>query len=257
MKQTLLLLAGFSLMLGSCKKDTIHSTVPTPVPETSCQCLQENIGVPQANQISCYGFFTITNYLRQTANEVSSSVQANTHFFSEATPQITGNKVVKVDSVSFNQQFMDSVKDVNGQHMYYSSAYIAWPMSQDWQVYGNNGIPSFTANVNLQNPTADFSQLPTQLSKSLLKSMTLNGVNNITRASATLFKSGVSGPNISIFVKAGSNQLCFPSEWVSRIDTGKATLLIELENMVIRDFGNKNFGFIKTCQYTKEIQLNP
>lgn len=257
MKPSLLLFTGLSLLMGACKKDSITCTDPAPAIETPCQCLKENIGVPPINPIACYGFFNLTNYMQQNTNEMSSSVQATAYFYNQATTQITGDHLINVDSVSFNQVFQDSLKDANGQHMYYHSFQSSWPTTQQWQVYGNNGIPSFTAKVNVQTPTADFSQLPTQLSKSLLKAFSLNSVNNTTRASATLFKSGVSGPNTSIIVKPGNNQLCFPSEWVSRIDTGKATLMIELENLEIHDFGNKQFAFVKTLQFTKEIQLNP
>lgn len=259
MKPSLLFLAGFSLLMGACKKDSITTSVstPTPVVETACQCLKENIGVTISNQVPCYGFLNQTNHINQSTGESRSYVSIDVRFYKTPWTYVSGDSLLPVDSVSLNGQMLSPLKDINGHITSYNYSYENWPLNQNWQVNSSNAIPSFSENMGLQNPTADYSQLPSQLSKSLLKSFPINGISNITRASATLFKSGVSGPSISVILKAGDNQVCFPSEFVSRIDTGKATLMIDLENLEIRDIGNKKFGFTKNVQFIKEIQLNP
>jgi hypothetical protein len=255
MKSVYFILASLSFVILSCKKETAKHVSGNP--ESSCVCLKENIGVELANHVSCYGFLIMTTYTDQTRNTPFSHVATTAFFSGVAAVQESGNSIVTVDSVYLNQQSLKSIKDANGAHMYYQSDYGSWPSQQEWSIFGANGIPTFTVNADVKNPVADFSLVPDSISKSHVKSFKINGVANITGGTALIFSSENSGGNVSVILREGSNEICFPVEQLKQVSTGKATVLIILENTMTKVFGNKNFAFSKRLQYEKTITLNP
>jgi hypothetical protein len=254
MKSIYFILVSLSLVILSCKKETAN----TPEnPETSCVCPKENIGVEMPNHVPCFGFLTMTAYTDLTRDQPLSYVSANAYFNRTGDIQISGNSIVAVDSVLLNQGSLMSVKDANGDHMYYQNDYASLPSNQEWRVFGANGIPTATFVPDLNTPVADFSRVPDKLSKSLVRSFQLNGVANITRGSASISSSDNSGVGVSVILRAGSNEVCFPEEQLKLVSQGKATLHIILENTTTMTFNDKNFACSNEIQYTKTLTLNP
>jgi hypothetical protein len=250
------ILTSLCLIILSCKKDKASKVSESP--ETSCVCLKENIGVALGNNVPCYGFLTMTTYSDMTGNSPLSYVSTNAFFTNIAAYQESGNGMVSVDSVYLNEQSVKSVKDANGNHMYYQNNYSSWPSQQNWIVFGANGIPTFTFSADVKNPVADFSQLPDKINKNLVRTFKLNGVANITGGYATIAdQSGKTYWNVSIIVREGTNYLCFPQEQIKLLGPGKASLTISLENTNVQTFNSKNIAFSKRLQYTKNIELEP
>lgn len=257
MRFSFLILLSLSLFISSCKKDS--DPIVEENPETSCVCLKENIGVTITNHLPSSGFLIMTAYMQFLTENPNyyyyGSVTA--HFTSSPDLYESGNGNISVDSVFINNNPMPSIKDMNGEHMYYQHDFLSLPLQQEWSVFGANGIPTFTFSSDLKNPVADFSLIPDSISKSLVKSFKINGVSNITSADISIFAFGVSGPNISLILREGSNEVCFPEDQLKLISTGKATVSITMENRITKKFGDKNIALIKRLQYQKKIDLNP
>jgi hypothetical protein len=252
MRSIWFILLFLMFVVSGCKKEKTKD-----VPETSCVCLKENIGVAPANHVLCYGFLTMTTYHDLTRDTPFSYVSTNAFFTSIPDFQMNGNAIVTVDSVCLNQQSLKPIKDANGGHMYYQNDDVSWPSQQEWSIYGANGIPTFTVSADVKNPTADFSLVPDNMSKSLIKAFKIKRVANITGGSVTIFSREQSGGNVSVILREGSNEICFPEEQLKLISSGKATVFITLENTLTKTFGNKNFAFSKKLQFEKKITLNP
>lgn len=255
MKVVGFILTFLSLVILGCKKETAKNISVNP--ETSCVCLKENIGVEFANTVSCNGFLSITTHFYPTSTMPHSYVSTKALFNSMAELQESGNAIVAVDSVYLNQQLLTPIKDANGVHMYYKNHYDSLPSQQEWSIYGANGIPSFTYNADVKNPTADFSLVPDNISKSLVKSFKINGVANLTGGFASISSFGHSGNNVSVILREGSNEVCFPKEQLSGVSAGKAKIVIILENTITKKFNHKNFAFSKKIYFEKMITLNP
>src|SRR5436190_351771 len=79
----------------------------------------------------------------------------------------------------------------------------------------------------------------------------------VNDAYATIYDgSGKTYWNVSVIIKEGSNEVCFPEE-IKLLGPGKATLSVDLENLVVQPFSSKNFMFSKQLHYIKEITLVP
>jgi hypothetical protein len=249
------ILISLSLIMLSCKKETSKNDSKNL--ETSCVCLKDNIGVPLSNQVMCNGFLNMTTYTNQSGDKPFSYVTTNAYFTSRADLQVSGDAIITVDSIYLNEQLLHSFKDAYGDHMYYQYDFNLMPLEQKWQIYGANSIPTFTFSANLKNPVADFSLVPDNLSKNLVKSFRINGVENITGGYVSIFSSEGSGYNVSVILREGSNEICFPEEQLKLVIAGKATIQIFIENITTQTFDNKNFAFSKRLQFEKNITLNP
>jgi hypothetical protein len=255
MKAAFFILSFFSLFILSCKKET--ETIVARDPETSCVCLKENIGVPMGNSVPCNGFFIMNFYNDITPGRSYSITNASAYFNKVSSLFESSDDIVKVDSVYLNQLSLKSVKDANDNHLYYQRESDSLPTLQEWKIYGSNGIPTFSLAVDVKNPLVDLSGIPDTISKSIVRSFKLNGVTNITRGSALLFSGEHSGSNVSVILREGSNEVCFPSEQVKVVSAGKATVMISLENTITRSVGSKNFAFSKKWQFLKSVILVP
>ncbi|MBS1636910.1 MAG: hypothetical protein JST26_13415 [Bacteroidetes bacterium] len=256
MRSFYFLLATLSVFIFSCKKNT--SKTASDNPSGSCTCLNDNTGFSSANSSSCYGFLSMTTYSDMTGSMPVSYVATRAFFSGVANYQESANSTVMVDSVCLNQQSLNSVKDSNGNHMYYENDYNTLPLQQAWSVFGANGIPTFTYTASINNPVADFSTLPASISLSLVKSFGIHGVTNITNGTAIIFsESNSSNNNVSVALKEGSNEVCFPKDQLNQVGAGPARILIILENKTVKVFNGKNFAFSKKLQYEKKITLNP
>lgn len=253
MKALFLLIPAIVLTATDCiKKET---AAPNPnLGEISCTCPKELIGATMPNTTPCLGYLSIESYSDNTREQALNYTTATASFRSSTDVTAFSDTTI-IDSVFVNGINLPSSKDANGKHMYYQSSLSTLPNTMNWRVIGANGFPGINITSDSKMPSADLSNLPASIRKSLVKSFKISSAANFTRGFAMVFSSGQSGGNISIILKEGDNTVCFPADLLQNIKTGKAVLLIELIDEQIKVIDGKNFAFTKKIQFTKTIEL--
>lgn len=244
------------LLFTNCKKEEVNPAVEAGE-QKSCVCDTEQIGVALGNTVNCSGFLIISTYSEIINSQFFKSVQCRAMFTKVPTWQEGGDSLTPVDSVQLNQQALASVVDTLNVPMYYERMEDAMPAKQDWVVYGMNGIPSFSYSAAVENPEADFSQLPDVLSKSRVQAFMIKGVKNITGGSVSIALFGISGNNVSVKLQNGVNLICFPEEQLKSLGSGEAMITVMMDNTITKEFGGKTFAFSKRLQFQKRLNLLP
>jgi hypothetical protein len=236
MKKTLTLLSIASvLLLGACKKDKTTDPEPdTPVTPTE-EPLNGSLTMITQKDISG----TMPDYIFATA------------FFYD-NPHATS--YIKVDSVIANNVGLQ-YQSFTG---FYQSTYnvITDVTKANWDVRGNNGIPSFTYLNKTGMPVyTGYTAIPNTLNSAKDYTLTLTGLSN-TDLFVVMIRDGY-GVSLSKSVENAktTTSVTFTATELQTLDTD-AVIQVTVLNNHYETVGTKRFSIQNEGNYYKDITIN-
>ena len=247
-KQILSLLLISSLIF-SCKKD-VKTTTPSTnaIPNSPYTTSHASV---YSGVFSSYSFTNIA-----TSTSVLTASSSSAYFYNAPSANNMSGNMVAVYEVILNSVPMnfDSV------YMDYSSSKPSNLQTEVWQVNGANGIPSFNYTCANNSPDcSNFNVIPDSISKSMGFTLTINGVVNLTATGFNVVISDASNSSLGQVSKPlynGNNTVTFtPAELAPLTLCNNGYISIDLENIQVLNFYGKDFKFIKSKSFSKNIKI--
>lgn len=234
MKKTLTLLSIASvLLLGACKKEK------TPEPETPTD----------PTEIVLNGSLTMI-----TQKDIDGFIPDQTlatAFFYE-TP--TSTTYLKVDSVIVNNIGLQNQSFINLYQTPYNK--LTDVTKANWDVRGNNGIPSFTYSNKKGMPVyTGYNSIPTTINSLKDFTLTLTGLSNTDFFIVTI-RDGLGGSLSKTVTDAlTTKSATFTAAELQVFDTD-AIIQVTVMNNHLETVGAKQFSIQNQGNYFREIQIN-
>lgn len=243
-------IASIVLLLFSCKKEETAAPITnntnssgTPTNGSASSATVFN-GILNSLKIISIGS---TNTIQYTINSPSA------YFSSSAMQYINPSTAIQVDSV-----FVNNTKLQYSSYSYTSSTFtIVYPPTT-WQVYGKNGIPSFTYTNSDASPSyTGYNQYPDSVNKASDYTFNVSGLSGFNEAQIIL-SDGTNGTGhiLTKTINAATTSVTFTQSEIGGMNTttnGIFSVMLKKNN--VRYFGGKDFNFTSECQYTKTIKL--
>lgn len=246
-------------------KKTFHITCIISLIFLSFSCKKKEQEVPIDPATGCtnctpsyastfVGFFKATTYTLSAPLSTSTvSSRASAYFSNTAVSVPSAASATSVTNVFFNS---DTLKDT-GAPFYYTNYLPVNFTTKTWSVTGAGPIPSFTFNDLKEKPGyTSMSVLPDTVRKSVGFAIVLNGVQNITGASAYISDGYLIPSVFSKVVKTGDDTLNFTIENLSSLSTStNAVITVFMENAFAVKVDTKDFKMSNESTYSKRVVI--
>jgi len=227
MKKTiaLFLIASISF-IGACKKDKITE------PETPVKLVDG-------------GSFSVTMKKDVGPNPLKDVIIASAFFYDD--PNATNS--LKVDCVMVNRFGLYYDSSIN---MYvYPYDKIKDVTTVQWEVVGNNGVPSFTSKNRPGVPVyTDYGTIPDSISPSKDFTFKFEGFSNADIFQVSI--EDIAGKQMAVQAVGTQTSVTFSAAQLALFDSN-ATIEVIFENNHYENFGGKRFFFKNEIKYYKDI----
>lgn len=223
------------LILGACKKEKVQD----PEPETPVIPTEETTN----------GSLTIITQKYIGSSPIPDAIFATAFFYAD----IHSTNYIKVDSVIVNGvglQYQSLVK------LYQSPYNVIKDITKaDWEVKGNNGIPSFTYSNKTGMPVyTGYTSIPDDISSSKDYTITLTGLSN-TDLYIVSIRDGVGVQLSKNQLDAKNTSVTFTAAELATLDSD-AIIQVTVVNHHFETFGGKQFSIQNEGNYYKDITIN-
>jgi hypothetical protein len=215
-------------------------------------------GTP-TNATTFVGIFTTAQSSLSIPGLTMALPSAEVYFSSTPVADADPNTGTNVNSVTLNGEVLTYASDSSG--VYSSTNSVGMNLNtQAWLIDGANGIPSFTTNNGLPDPSGlNTANVPSTISKAAGVTINLGTLSNL-KSGQLIITDGTSSTSgiILMPLSNGAQNITLSSGQLNGFTAGnqQASIIIMLENSEARNIGGKNFKFIKQVQYVKGITIN-
>ena len=207
---------------------------------------------PTTNATSFHSILSTTNFT-QIVNSQTMAVRFANAYFTNTPSEYIASDGFRVGEVKLNG---DSLSYATSGTQY-ATSFLTSTTTTKWEVSGANGIPSFTFNASIAEPTCtNLNLVPAAVSKSVGLSLSLT-LSNFKTASLYFSdnSSSMDGTIVMQLVNGLNSINITPAQLNGMAITTNGQFILQVENNSNHKIGGKDISFKKLLNYWKQIEI--